>query len=521
MNSRWVRNEIRFFLEKRGASQIQLALTHGTGAETEPEEFFAPEILNAGLHEVVWYDLRSFYREGRKQPTARDLGQERLRLVASLHGLSASDIEPLWAKERQRNLRNRYAIAAAVAILTVALGAGLYSQRLVANEQARLASVEKSMRFVSKAYRNRYVDPFTATADIYRAGLIAESVDNRGAVESALEDVHRVLLNRREVMLRERKIVKSKGFSFMSQAGPGESFGKPSKDGEHVLVIRSGNGGEFSPDVPGEVYLHSNRTLDTVRLVSEGEGRNDRLEFADFIAADKVFVARGFYAEIFTFEGKRLAGFQLMHTKTPVTAAGGMLDGVHFIAGNGSGLVWVQEYGHTKKGIESSPELSAVKLYHEKRNPDAVVDILVDPKERVALNVFQSGRIDLFALAGARGSVDRRPILAAGGGMAGFRPGDLPTSFALASVDPESGIAKLTRWDLLAMEPEEVGSFELPDGSLPIDYFGFSADGEFLVGLDTEGNLFLWDYQTRKRLLKQSGSVEGLAGTPIRSLETF
>ncbi len=500
MQSQWVKDEIRFFLDRYGAGRVLLALTHGKQAETEPEQFFAPELAAEGLHETVWFDLRGFYRKERHQPTLRDFDSERLRLVASLHDKPASAIETLWSREQKRAAKFRYTVGAAVAIVTIVLGSTLYVQRRVAREQTLRAGVQESMQYVSQAYRYRYADPFAAAVKAYQATRIDATRQTEDEIASAFEATHRVLVERRRIALQERTVVKAGGFSFVSQATSGQRYTKLSKDGERALVVTERRGGLFSPEFKGDAYVLNNRTLEIVELTGCEASTDYRLEFADFVGLDKVLIARAFHVDLYTVDGKCLGSFQLQHTKTPVTAAGGMLYDVFFAAGNGAGCVWVEEYGNQGL-VKPSRELSVVTSCDEKYRADAVVRILVDPQGRLSLNLFQSGRVDLFALDGRNGRPKRRAVLAGGGFAAAFRPGERPPSFALAYADAESGRHRLARWDVVSNEPGAVGDFILAPDSPPIDYLGFSADGDYLVGLDTKCSLHIWEYETRSHQL--------------------
>jgi hypothetical protein len=496
MRSQWVRDEIRFFVKHRGAERVLMALTHGDPVEKDPERFFAPEIVSENLHETGWYDLRRFYRSERHR-TSRGFDDERLRLLAFLHGgKSASDIERLWAQEQRRARNLRYVIAAIVAMVTIVLGAGLYIQRRVAQEEKLRAGVEASMRYVSQAYRHQFTDPFTAAVNAYRSTLFSTSPQTKPEIAAALAIAHKVLVERRRIAHQERDVVKPGSLSFVSQASTGQRFTKLSQDGEWVLVITERRGDLFSPEVKGDAYVLNNRTLGIVKLDSCMDSTDYRLEFADFVGVDKVLVARGFHVDLFTVNGACLGSYQLQHTKTPVTAAGGMLDDVFFIAGNGAGCMWVQEYG-LKGLVKPAEELGAVSNCDDKKQPDAVVRILTDSKKRFALNLFQSGRVDFFALDGKNGAPKRRSVLETGGLVAAFRPGEHPAAFALSFADAGSGAPGLARWDTDAVAPRNVGIFELPADSLPVDYLGFSADGEFLVGLDAACNLNIWNFETR------------------------
>jgi hypothetical protein len=230
MQSQWVRDEIRFFIDQRGAAAVMLALTHGE--PNDPGVFFAPELVTEGLHETGWHDLRAFYRTERHL-TGRVFDAERLRLVAFLHGgQSSSDIESLWAREQRRARTIRWVVGTAVAVVTLALAGGVYLQRQMAKEEAMRAQVEASMRLISQAYRHRFSDPFTAAANAYRSRSAAPTGQTEPEMAAALTAVHQVLVERRRIDLQEGNVVKPGSLSFISQASTGPRFTKLEKVGD-------------------------------------------------------------------------------------------------------------------------------------------------------------------------------------------------------------------------------------------------------------------------------------------------
>ena len=496
MASKWVRDEIKNFVNNDRAARIRIALTHGNEAEKAPEQFFAPELVESGLHETIWYDLRGFYRQERKiNAGVKDFDSERLRLIADLHDLAASEIEPLWLREQNRKTHIRYGIATAVVAVTFVLGSLLYAQWKLTKEQAERADSEKSMKLVSQTYRHRFTDPFAGAAAAYRANKVMPSQETDGA----LFEAHRVLIERYKIALQEQSIIKPESFSFVSQFTEGQRFTQLNPDGRHVLVVTKREGDRFSPKLRGDVYLLNNQTLHLVELDSCKRSVDYRLEFADFVGKDFVMVARAFHLDLYTLSGACIGSYQLQHTKTPVTAAGGMLYDVFFVAGNGAGCVWVEEYGNQGQ-VEPARELGVVKDCDEKGNPDAVTQILVGPAGRSAVNMFQSGRVDFFALDGMNGRPKRRPIVNVGGLTVAFNPKEKPASFAVASQDKSSKALNLARWDVINKEPQKVDEFVLKGVSGTIVYLGFSTDGGLLIGLDTACGLHYWDYRTRQHL---------------------
>ena len=507
MRSPWVRKEIQWFLDNRGPGAIRLVLTRGNEASESPEGFFAPEILEARLHESVWYDLRQFYRDQRSLPKVRDFESERLRIMADLHHRSASSIQPLWIREQQRKARIRYTAITVGLSLTAILGSFAYVMWKTAEaEQSRAEAEqvqrvqEQSLKQVAKTYRHLFSDPFSAAAEAYRANQSLPSED----ATAAMSEVHRVLIERQRIAREERSMAKPEGFSFVTQFSPGKRFTRLSRDGSRILVVTErSNDDLFSPKLRGEVFVLDNQTLKLVQLEDcDNQTESYRLEFADFIGTDKILVARAFHVDLYSVDGSCLArhSFQLRASKTPISAAGGLLHEVFFIAGNGAGCVWVNEYGG-RQMVEPSRELGAVSYCDDKKNPNALLKVQIDPTETFALNLFQSGRLDLFAMDGRNGGPKRRPVLDQGVRAAVFYPSHEETSFVVASNATETQPSSIERWDVEKRQPVRVGQLPIDSDTASIGFLGFSADGDYLIAMDDVCAMRIWDFETREPLL--------------------
>ncbi len=366
-------------------------------------------------------------------------------------------------------------------------------ERQRADEQAKEA-------FRQKALRDQHIDPVSSIAAAYgiEASLGAEGAETR---DQLIRHLQGILIDRRASARRRFAPENPAAFRFYGQALASGVFSKFSADGRTTLIVTTQAGGPYEPEKAGEVYLLDNQTLNMVELAPcTRETRNYRVEFADFAGDNAILVSRAFYVELYKRDGTCLArdAFQLQETKTPVTAAGGMLYDVTFVAGNGSGCVWVEEYGNVGL-VEPDRELSAVANCDEKDQPDAVLSIEIDPSGRSVLNLFQSGRIDYFALDGLNGRPKRRAVLAAGAIAAVFRPG-AELQFAIAVAAEGSAAPRVEAWHIVDGEPQKAGELPLAENSGPIDFFGFSRDGRNLVALDTGCLLHVWDYETRELL---------------------
>lgn len=501
MRSPWVRSEIQWFLEQRGAGAIRLAITHGDPAGVRPESFFAPEIINAGLDKTVWYDFRGFYRDERRQSKVRDLDSEMLRLVADLHSRSASSIQTLWEREQQQRIRLRYFAIATMLSLAAILGSIAYVNWKETQVEKAWRIEEASQKQVARAYRRQYSDPVTSTALAFEAHRNRES----DLTAEALDTVHRVLIERRRIAAEERALVKPEEFSFLVQANKGKRFTRLSQNGDRVLLVTESRGNPYSPELKGDVFVLDNQTLESVKLDGcDNETQTYRLEYAGFIGEDKIIVARAFYVDLYGVDGHCLArrSFQLRATKTPITAAGGLLHDVFFIVGSGAGCVWVEEY-RGKWLVEPAYELSAVSHCDDKKNADAVVDIQVDPSKTLGLIQFQSGRIDLFAMDGPRGKPKRRSVLQEGALSMVFNPKKGANAFVVATAATAALPPRVIRWDVSNRQPVLVGEYDVRDHPSNIDFIGVSADGESLLALDSACVLRIWNFETRELLFSR------------------
>jgi hypothetical protein len=555
--SSWISKEIDTFVEAHGREHVIAVLIEGQPEDSIPTQLQSVAPRAADLRAS---DVRSAVAllNGWRTPKTR---QKRFDVLAPLLGLSSRD--DLVQRHRARG-RRRAGAAALVAFL-VAVGAGYLANRTeVAEALAREADLrreiaevlareegarrevaearataaeatsdvairdkelaqahavanamreeverekrirETAMRQLSEAYRHRFADPFSAAAAAY------ESIQSRTLEDSgpAMDVIHDVLVQRRASSIHESAIVRHSLFTFSSQSSEGEKYTSLSRDGNRVLVITERKGDRFSPELPGDAYVLDNRTLQLVRLNS-CETHPYRLEYAAFLGDDKVVVARAFYVDIYSVSGQCLGRFHLLKTKTPVTAAGGMLRDALFVAGNGAGCVWFEEEG--KRGLEPSKELGVVQFCDDKNEPDAVMQVLADPSGDRGLLVFQSGRIDLFGFDRPNGHPKRRPVVRKGGHAAAFQGGAGRSYFAV-SRSASIGSQRLELWDASGPKPKRVRSFSLEGIDAPIDYLGFPSNGRMLIGVDARCALHYWNTESGTHLLtRPSGNRECLA----------
>ncbi len=146
--SKWVDQEIRWFLANRGPEAIRVAITEGENL-SKLEEVFPPAIVEKALHKEIAYDLRGFNKHTRQKAQAlRDFDDERTRLAADLYGKPASEIQPIWFREQRRQSRKRTRIFVVVTCVLLALLVGTIYFYLVADAERKrtLAESERTRR---------------------------------------------------------------------------------------------------------------------------------------------------------------------------------------------------------------------------------------------------------------------------------------------------------------------------------------------------------------------------------------
>jgi hypothetical protein len=352
--------------------------------------------------------------------------------------------------------------------------------------QKRIA--ETALRRLAEAKRYQFADPFRAAAEAF-ASTQSRRLDD---AERAMDDIHDVLLARRAAFIRERTIVQHGPWPFSVQSAEGEKNLSLSRDGSRTLVVTERKGDRDKSGLPGDVYVLENATLNRVKLDS-CRTYPYRLEDAAFLGDDRVLVRRMFYVDVYAVTGECLGTFALSATKTPVTAAGGVLHDGFFVAGNGAGCVWIHKYGDKTPGLVPSIELGAVRTCDDKNEPNAVTQVLASPEGDRGMIMFQSGRIDLFALDGPKGRPRRWTVVKTGGNAIAFRWGS--SNFALSYRDSRD-MPRLELWDATGKEPAPLRIFSLVGIDRPVDFLGFSADGTMLIGVDAGCALHYWDSET-------------------------
>ena len=110
--SKWVDEEIRWFVEHRGAARVRIAFTEGAAPHRERERFFPAAVLEHGLDRDLAYDLRGYdARRAKGWHQVEDFSREMVRLAADLHGRSGGELYPTWLEAELERARRQSAIA--------------------------------------------------------------------------------------------------------------------------------------------------------------------------------------------------------------------------------------------------------------------------------------------------------------------------------------------------------------------------------------------------------------------------
>lgn len=106
--SRWTQWELDWFLANREPSDILLALTDAIDPDNEASQLFVPAILDRGLHQRRWYDLRGFRSaELIGALKVRDYDEIRVQIASDLNGYSPGLIQPIWWRNKLREQQER------------------------------------------------------------------------------------------------------------------------------------------------------------------------------------------------------------------------------------------------------------------------------------------------------------------------------------------------------------------------------------------------------------------------------
>ncbi len=471
--SQWVNAEVKFFRQLGRGDRILALLIEG-----EPETSFPPSLFDirgrqeqllSEVEEPLAADVRPMPSES---PHIRRQ-MAKMRLLATMLGCRFDDLRQ---REQERRARNRRLLGAVVATVVVVVG-GL-SLAFVFEKQRR--QEQASLRFVSEAYQGLYRDPLQAVVNAHEA--LQEHASDDAKI--ALSRAHRISLLHRSNRRDAVTLATTKALSYAKRWRKGKIYTVLSRDGQHVLLTTERRGPPFDPEIPGEVYLLNNETLQARKLEPcSGETATMRLEYAGFsVSKREIFVSRAFYVDIYDIDGNCLSQDSILFeaTKSPIHIVAGYLDAKYLIGADSQGRVWLMD-STTQQGNRPNEKLSGSEN-------DAVVAIELSPNARAATTVYESGRVDLISF-GNTGQFYHWPVLSEGGLSATFRP--IGTEIFFLTTE-QSG--KVRVWTVEADQLKEFISFD--HQSRPIDTASFSEDGKRIVSIDADSTLWIWDIET-------------------------
>jgi hypothetical protein len=508
--SKWIDQEIDWFLTHRGPQSIRLALSEGDQPMNEPERYFAPGLLAHGLHRNICYDLRGFdARRAREWSAVADYERELVRLASDINGLAAGDVYPLWLEEERRRTR-RVALSATVAACLILAGVGYgvveRSGRQVADANRRAAEAQavaaqadarqkesdrqaeeerrkaadanaraqQALRLVSDAFERLYRAP----SEALRLARESSEVQPSEMSARALEDAYRVAIYRKENRRQARRLTGSGPGYLASRWSQSNLSAVVSADGRYVVVITPrGRDGVTGPDgkpMPGELYLIDNETQRPVQLVNcRTNDINRRVEYVGFDAAVRqVVVTRHYNLMVYSLSGDCL-GTVLLEccTKSPIQLVEGYFAERYLIAADTKGGLWLAELA-TRQVIQVRREFAGDTV--------AAIELSADGSRAVVIS--ESGRATLLTLnaAGRPNEVD----IARGGVLAAaFDPQD-GSRLAVAG---DHGLVQI--WSVEAGKPVAGERFSVP--RVPVDSITFSGDGRGLIAIADDLRLFV------------------------------
>ena len=116
MTSKWVDDEIEYWVENFGADRIRLILTD---SDANPDELFSETILHSKINAKPWIDLRGFSKRKSTDRKVRDSDEQLVQLAAQLQRppQTKGDLWPAWKRESDRRKRRKFVMLASLAVL--------------------------------------------------------------------------------------------------------------------------------------------------------------------------------------------------------------------------------------------------------------------------------------------------------------------------------------------------------------------------------------------------------------------
>ena len=485
--SKWVDQEIRWFLTNRGPDAIRVALTEGEDL-SNLEEVFPPAIVETGLHKQIAYDLRGFNKHLRQKAQAlRDFDDERTRLAADLYGKPASEIRPIWFREQQRQSRKRTRIFITVTCVLLALLVGTIYFYFAAEAQRKLAVAESE-----RTRRQFYVASMNLAQRALNEGSVPLARQTLEAQQPAegqedLRDFDWSYLWRRVNAEKSNLFAKDVGFETVSI-----SF-----DGSLVAAGgRSGSVKKGEEDPSHSIYVWS---LEGKQLKHVLKGHDDSVTTVKFSPTAPVLAS----ADL-------LGTLKIWNIESGLATHSFKLDSAHELAYSPDGKILAVSEGSKIRLFNTSTWESAGTLVVDLKE-SAVSAITFSPdSQSLAVGEWSSKKVSLW-------DVRKRKLIKV---LGEHQDPVLSIAWSAKSNLLASGGADddVILWDMTKGK-----SYHLPqeDGAGSL---GFSPDGKLLaVGLgrpvesNTANTIVLWDVvtATRRGLLKgHPSNVGSLQFTP-------
>ncbi len=440
--SRWVIDEIQWFLENRGPGTIRIAFTQGEDPAGNMQRYLADNLLRHGLDKNLAYDFRGYdERKTRHWLKVEGFKQETVRLAAHLYGLTPGELYPSWLESELQRARE---------------------QSLRMSTNARLESL--------------IGDPAHAVLAAHNAHQIHPNNES----EIALREAYKVAIyhhyNRRES-------------SHISGAGPGYLAGrwkqggvfvKNSVDGRYQLFVTE-RGKDGAP--VGDIYLLGNETMRAVKLETKKHSGARVEEVAFSRDSRNVFVTRYFNLQVYALDGQIIGSYYFgRHTKSPVHIVAGYLNNRFLLAGETKGGLWLVD-----PFVDYLEQKNVTRQVYREFHGDATIHIDISRDGNAALLVFESGKAQLLVLDESD-AFKLLEILPSGVQYAGFFA-DQRDRLITSGKD---GIVRL--WRINSDGIAEQSTFEALDTA--IDWVTISEDRMQLAAVGANQTIHILDMET-------------------------
>jgi hypothetical protein len=474
--SKWVNAEVEFFRNLGRSERILPLLIEGEPATSFPQALFA--VLHGQQDQSLSNAEEPLAADVRPRPPESPRLRRRmarLRMLAVILGCQFDDLRQRDKERRARNMRFFSLLIATVVLIVGGLGAATWTQTQRRQEQA-------SLRSVAEAYRILYRAPIQAAALAHRA--LQEKPSN--VASAALDKAHAVTLQHRNNQKDAATLTTTQALSFEKRYREGKVYTVLSQDGQYVLLTTERRGDPYNPELPGEVYLLNNETLQSRKLEpGSGETANKRLEYAGFSASGlEIFLARAFYVDIYDLNGNCLTRDPLLFqgTKSPIHIVGGRLNGKYLLGADSLGGVWLMD----STNRQATRPIDALSGSEQ----NAVVAVALSPDGKAATLVYESGRVDLVGFG--QTVLPYHWSVLSGGGLSTAFPA-VDSAFRFLTTE-KSGRVRL--WTVEANQLKEIASFD--HKNRPVDMAAFSNDGTRILSIDADCRLWIWGIESRR-----------------------